>query len=329
MLPMAMSSNGTDDERGYLAKIARLYYHHEMNQREIGRRLNISIASVSRALNRAKEAGVVQISIDDTGDTFGELEIAMETRWNLSECMVVPSTSGDVDAVFSDALSYNAMARKTTELLSRILKGGDTVGVSWGKTLKHVGERLEPIGRTGVTVIPIIGAMGTVETGIYPNSIAREFAEKVGGTAYLVNTPAVVDSEEIRTSLQRDSAFQSVRRIWDNLGVILLSVSGLDEETSAFESGVFSADELAEMRKAGGICATNFSVLDAGGTHLDLPISRRITNLPFPDLRNVPEVILIAGGRRKIAPLRAALRAGFVSKLITDEESARALTAPS
>jgi len=318
---MAMSSDGKSDERRYLAKIARLYYHHQMNQREIGRRLNISIASVSRALNRAKEAGVVQISIDDTGDSFGELEIAMETRWNLSECMVVPSVTDD-----AEALSYDGMAQKAAELLSRILKNGDTVGVSWGKTLKHVGERLEPIGRTGITVIPIIGAMGTVETGIYPNSIAREFAEKVDGSAYLVNTPAVVDTEEIRRSLQQDSAFQTVRRIWDSLDTVLLSVSALDEATSAYESGVFSAEDLAQMRRSGGACATNFSILDDTGGHLDLPISRRITNLPFSDLRNVNEVVVIAGGARKSGPLRAALRSGIVTKLITDEENARMLT---
>jgi DNA-binding transcriptional regulator LsrR (DeoR family) len=318
---MAMSSNGSDDERRYLTKIARLYYDQQLNQREIGRRLNISVASISRALNRAKETGIVRISIDETGDTFGELEIAMEARWNLAECMVVPSASDG-----ASELSATAMAQKTSELLSRILKSGDTVGVSWGKTLKNVGERLEPIGRSGITVIPIIGAMGTVETGIYPNSIAREFAEKVNGTAYLVNTPAVVDTEEIRRSLQRDSAFLSVRRIWDTLDTVLLSVSGLDEKTSAYESGVFSSDDLAEMRRRGGVCATNFSVLDEAGTHLDLPISRRITNVPFSDLKNVAEVVVIAGGTQKTGPLRAALKSGIVTKLITDEESARILT---
>lgn len=315
---MPSSSKTTGDQQQYLAKIARLYYLKEMNQRDISTRLNISIASVSRALSRAKELGIVQITIDEPRNSHSELEVAMETKWHVNECMVVPSQD-EIDQ------TYIEMARKTTEVMSRAIHDGSTVGVSWGKTLKSVGEHIGRIARTDVGVIPIIGAMGTVETGIYPNSIAREFADKFGGTTYLMNTPALVDTEETRNSLQRDSNFQMIREVWDRLDLVLLSVSALDEETSAYESRVFSREELLQMRGMGGICATNFSIIDSEGHLLDLPISRRITNLPFTALQAIPEVVMIAGGEKKIAPLRAALKTGIITKLITDEVCARAL----
>ncbi|MFP4330491.1 MAG: sugar-binding transcriptional regulator [Alkalispirochaetaceae bacterium] len=306
------------ERRSYLAKVARLYYLEEMNQRDIAEKLNISIASVSRALSRAKELDIVRISISENLDRLGELEIAMERRWKLDECLLVPRFG-------SRANTYQEMANRVTELLSRILERGDTLGVSWGETLKTVSENLGRIGLNEVDVVPVVGAMGTVETGIYPNSIAREFADRIGGRAFLMNTPAVVDSREIRDSLTQDSNFQMVRQIWDRLKAVLMSVSALDEETSAYKGGIFTSRELEMLRERGGSCATNFSILDAQGRQLDNPISERITNLPFDELTRIPHVVVIAAGEHKIEPLRSALRGGVANVLITDMECAEAL----
>ncbi|MFW5976231.1 MAG: sugar-binding transcriptional regulator [Alkalispirochaetaceae bacterium] len=306
------------ERRSYLAKVARLYYLEEMSQREIARKLNISVASVSRAISRAKELDIVRVSITENLDRIGELEIAMERRWGLNECLLVPrfETVGN---------TYREMAGRTTELLSRILRRGDTVGVSWGETLKTVSENLGRIGLTEVDVVPIIGAMGTVETGIYPNSIAREFADRIGGRAYLMNTPAVVDTEEIKNSLTKDSNFQMVRQIWDRLSAVLLSVSGLDENTSAFRGGIFTEEELRTLRDLGGVCATNFAIIDGAGRRVENPVSHRITNLPFEELKEVRQVVLLAAGEHKTEPLRAALNGRVARTLITDVGCAEAL----
>jgi deoxyribonucleoside regulator len=217
------------------------------------------------------------------------------------------------------------MAKRVTELLSRILRRGDTLGVSWGETLKTISENLGRIGLNEVGVVPIIGAMGTVETGIYPNSIARGFAECIDGKAYLMNTPAVVDNKEIRDFLTRDSNFQMVRHIWKKLKVALLSVSALDEDTSVFKGGIFSAEELRTFRESGGVCATNFTILDRLGKKIETPIAQRIVNLPFEELLQVQHVVLVAAGKHKIEPLRAALEGGVPTVLITDLECAEAL----
>ena len=43
------------------------------------------------------------------------------------------------------------------------------------------------------------------------------------------------------------------------------------------------------------------------------------------DLRRVPNIVIAAGGRRKVAAIRAALRAMAAKVLITDEAAARGL----
>lgn len=310
------SENLTEERRRYLAKVARMYFLEGRNQHEIARQLGISTASVSRAVAHAREAEVVHITINESLDHLGEMEIAMERRWGLRECLLVSRQE-------PPETMYRAMALRLTEYLRRVVRRGATVGVSWGGTLKTISENLGRIPAADTRVVPVIGAMGTVETGIYPNSIAREFARSIGGSAYLMNTPAVVDSQEIRDSLMGDRNFQAVEDLWRDLSMVLLSVSALHEETSMFKNRIFTADELQHLRNAGARCASNFTMLTTSGQPLDHPITNRIVNLPFHHLANVPQVVVVAAGAHKEEPLRIALESGVVTTVVTDVECAR------
>ncbi len=304
---------------GHLAKIARLYHVEDLGERQIAERLNVSVASVSRALSRAKELGIVTVTVSESpASSHAELEIEMERRFGLRECLLVPGFEGAES-------TYRALAGEMVSLLPRLLKPGSTLGLSWGETLKAIGENLAAIPTVRADVVPIIGAMGRIETGVYPNSIARSFAEKLGGNAYLINTPAIVDSPEIRASVMSDSNFAPVRRLWRRLTTIVLGVSGLGPDTSVSRGGIFSKTELSRMRACGGVCATNFVILDEAGKPVATDFSDRLVNLTLPEMRNVPNVVIVGAGQNKVAALRAVLRAGFVHVLMSDVPSARAL----
>ncbi len=316
-------SRTVDDEAGarisQLVKIARLYHLEDVGERQIAERLNVSTASVSRALARAKELGIVHITINESpAASHAELEIAMEQRFGLRECLLVER---------SDALeqTYRALAGRVGTLLSRVLKPGSTLGLSWGETLKAVGENLPSIPAVRADVVPIIGAMGRIETGVYPNSIARTFAEKLGGNAYLVNTPAIVDNPLTRASIMADSNFEQVRRLWRRLAAVILGVSGLDADTSVYRGGIFSRADLAGMRSRGGVCATNFIILDSEGRPVATPFSERIVCLSVPEIKDIRNVVIVAAGDNKAEPLRAVLKSGFAHVLVTDVACARTL----
>ena len=309
-----------DESRmGQLAKIARLYHLEDVGQREIAERLNVSTASVSRALARARDLGIVHISIDESSTaSHAGLEIAMEQRFGLRECLLV-GRSERLEQTYSD------LAEQIGALLSRVLRPGTTLGLSWGETLKAVGENLPASTSVRADVVPIIGAMGRIETGVYPNSIARSFAEKLGGNAYLVNTPAIVDTPMIRSSLMADSNFEQVRRLWRRLTAVILGVSGLGPDTSVQRGGIFSRSDLARMRSAGGVCATNFTILNAEGRPVTTPFSERMVYLPLSEMKDIRSVVIVAAGDTKVEPLRAALKSGCAHVLVTDVSCARAL----
>lgn len=301
-----------------LYKIAHLYYIENLSQREIAQKTRMSVASVSRALARARELKIVSISIQGGEDDFSQLEIEIERSFRLSECLVVPSY-GRIEHTFQ------GMAAAAADLLSRTLKPGAALGVSWGDTLRAIGESLPRMPGVRADVIPVIGALGWVETGIYPNSIARTFAQKMGGDSFLVNTPAFVDDPGTRKALMEDSNFRPVRDLWSRLDMAFLGVSALTVDSSMCRSGIFSEADLAAMREAGGECISNFVVFDGQGRMVPTAVSDRMVFLPLDDLRKVPTVAIAAAGSAKAEPLRAMLRSGICSALVTDTDCARAL----
>lgn len=305
-----------DRNHDQLLKIARLYYIEDTTQKEIARKLNISIATVSRNLARAKDLGLVEIRVRDDNQRYRDLEIALEKSRGLKECIVVPTEGGpgSVPAAFSASAG---------ELLSRILSPGDLLGVSWGETLKGLGEAMASLPRLRIDVVPIIGAMGEIETGVYPNAIAQTYAAKLGGRAYLVNTPALVDTPAARQTVERDSSFAPIRNLWNRIQTVMLSVSSVDGNSSVYRMSIFSPRQLASLRRLGVVCATNFNFLDARGAVVPNPISDMLINLGYNELRKKPNVILVAFGEAKVRAINAALRGGVGDILLTDEKTAR------
>jgi len=301
-----------------LHKIARMYYVDELTQRDIAARLNISMATVSRGLSRAKTEGIVEIRIHDPESGYAELETAIEASYGLRECVVVPSSTRR-EQIFID------MARALAELLDRTAASGDYLGVSWGETLKAVADHLPDTGKSGVDVVPIVGAMGEVETGIYPNAIAARFALKLGGSSYLVNTPAILDTAETSRSIRADGNFVRVLRAWEKVTSLLVGVSGLSEEDSIHKYGIIPPDELTRLREAGAVAAMNFTFIDASGSLVSTELDERMIKMDADRMRGAGNAIVVAAGARKAPALSAALASGMATVLVTDANAAAAL----
>ena len=67
---------------------------------------------------------------------------------------------------------------------------------------------------------------------------------------------------------------------------------------------------------------------DAGGKPAVFPLNDRVIGMELEQLRRVKRSVGIAGGHRKVAAIRGAVRGGYVNVLITDLSTAHALVAP-
>jgi deoxyribonucleoside regulator len=299
-------------------KIARLYYLEDMNLRTISDKLNVSTATISRNLSRAKERRIVEIVIHESRNGNSSTEVAIEKTFGIRECIVTRSFEKR-DNVFRE------MGEAMGPLLSRILKTGDVLGVSWGETLRAIAENLIVERPMEVNVIPVIGAMGEVENGIYPNAIAARFAQKIGGKNYLVNTPAVLDSPETKLSMEKDRNFFMVRQWWDQLSTAIVGVSDLSPAASLCRYGIFSGEELNQMRALDVGCTTNFNLTDRRGRPIACEIDKRMMKMSLEELDALRNLIVVATGKEKVSSLLAALSGGFVDVLVVDKDTADAI----
>jgi DNA-binding transcriptional regulator LsrR (DeoR family) len=305
-------------ERDQLQKISRLYYLRGLNQKDIARRLNVSIAMVSRSLTRARTEGIVEIRIHSDAESYTDLELAIEQHYEIRECVITPAGEGGEP----DARDW---AAALDDVLPRLMPRGGLLGVSWGETLRSVGESLALNSTLEPGVVPVVGAMGAEETGIYPNSIARTWADRLGGRAYLVNSPALVDSAATAQQLLADSSFERIRDLWNRIDCAVVGTSGLAPSASIRSQHVLPAAELDALAEQGAVAVMNFLFARADGSILTTPVSQRLITLSEEQTRKVPTVVVIAGGPDKQGPLRAVLRSGLADVLVTDAVTAEAL----
>ena len=306
------------DKQNQLIKIARLYYLEEMNQTDIAKKMNMSLASVSRSINRAKEIGLVTISVQDSRDKLEDMEIAIEKKFNLRECLLVPS-SNSLDLI------YSGMARQLGMLLDRVLAPKSIVGVSWGDTLRVMAESMPPVERPCQGVVPIIGAVGEIETGIFPNRIADAYSQKLRSHAYLVNTPGLVDSIETKKLVTADTSFSKIAAKWKKVSIILFSISSLRKATSISGGDIFTKDQWSEVESAGASVTTNFNFLDKEGAEVKTKLSKRIVNLSYHEMKKKEHRVLASSGNDKVQPILSALKSELPTVLITDLKTARSL----
>ena len=79
------------DELRLITKVARLYYDQELTQPEIAAQLDLSQATVSRLLKRAREEGIVRVTVNVPYGAYPLLEEQLQNRYELKEAVVVDS----------------------------------------------------------------------------------------------------------------------------------------------------------------------------------------------------------------------------------------------
>ncbi len=306
--------NETDMEK-LLPKIAHLYYLEDMNQDKIAEKFNINRVRVSRYLKKAREKNIVEIKVHYARERFQEMERVIEKRYDLKECIIIPSHDDPQEILRDIAVSL-------IDALCRILKDGDSMGVNWGLTLKSVVALMESPRRINVEVVPICGGLGKIERGIHTNSIARSFADVFGGISYVINAPAILDSRKTKVVLMRDSNTREIFELLKGLSCAVFSFSDLGPESSYVKYGFVSTDEITYLKSLGAVGDVNLDFIDKDGNHVPNKVYDRIITLPISDIRKIRNIVGIACGKRKGAITRAVLAGGIVNVLIIDRELA-------
>ncbi len=299
-----------------ISKISRLYYLGSFNQQEIGTKLGISRTKVSRYLDLARREKIVEIHLNLPEGQFSELEFGIEKRFGLGECLVVASYEDKNE-------TFKAAAARLGSKLERILERGSYIGIGWGTTLKNVADRIQVGKDYGQKVVPIIGGLGKIGTGVHTNQIASTLANKLGGISYMIHSPGVLDSREAREIIENDSNTREIIELSERVETAILGVSDIGPQSTLLKSGNFKEEEFEYLKGLGIVGDINLNFIDRHGRHVKNRLDERLIRVPLDRIKKIKNVIVIGFEKRKVPVIRGALMGQAINTLITDEETAK------
>lgn len=319
---MLMQKRQADDA---IAQAAWLYYVGNLSQQEVSQRLGVSRFKVLRMLADARKQGLVRIAVEHRTSRALALADQLVAAFGLQEAQVAPLGSDEPD----DVLARNAVAVLASGYLSRIAATDSpvTVGVGWGRTLSAMADNLTGVRNGGLTFVSLMGSV-TYASHTAPGDVCVRLAAQTGGRAILLPAPFVTDSAAACAGIMSQRLVREAMDVARAADHALMSVGECRDGAILFDSDIFDAGQIAQLREADvvGDCCGVFYKADGSVADIEL---NRCTPCVRPADMAAMDTVLLAGGMGKLAATLAVLRAGFVKKLLVDEGLANALVAAS
>lgn len=314
---------GRLEELRLITKVATLYYRHGLRQAEIADRLDLSQASVSRMLKRGESEGIVRITLAAPMGVHPQLEDALKERYGLKEAIVVDGSDEAAE------LLHN-LGAAAAYYLETTLQPEEQIGISsWSETLLAMTKSMRPIRRaTGARVVQILGGVGDPAAAAHATQLTRGLASLVNGDVGMLPAPGVVGAAETRKVLLDDPYVQEAVGRFETITLALVGIGTVEPSPMLAQSGnVFTRAELAALSKAGAVGDICLRFFDAEGEPVEHPLGDRVIGIGLHQLRGCRRSVGIAGGTRKLAAIRGALRGRWINVLITDNLVAEGLVA--
>ncbi|MBR0411156.1 MAG: sugar-binding transcriptional regulator [Eubacterium sp.] len=307
-----------DDVR-LMIKVCDLYYNQNISQQKIAVTLGLSRPTVSRLLSSARDQGIVQIRISDLDEIkYLELERQLEERYQLEEVLITDS-SKEVDE------TNDLIGRMAGRYIEKKIRSGNIVGVSMGRTLHQMTRHVTHPGASEVVFVPMVGGMGQLQTQLHANSIAEALADIYQGTFIPFHAPARVSTRKMRDELMKEESLAVAVNAMKHMDIALVGIGYPNEYSSITATGYYdeqAIEQLKERQVAGDICMQFFD--ENGDTSL-YSTDNNVIGYDIAHLHRVPCCVGIAGGMDKLKAIRGAIRGGYINRLITDVECAKAL----
>jgi len=312
-----------DGEQDVL-RAATMYYLQDMTMEAIARHLRTSRSTVSRLLRRARDTGLVEITLRAATTRAPGLGQSISETFGVETFVVpVPDTTNDIDRLEQVAIA-------SAKLLGSWFDSGMVMGIAWGTTLEAVSRHLVHKATRGSAVVQLNGAANNRTSGVdYTSNLISTFGSAFDASMHYFPVPAFFDFPETKAAMWRE---RSVRRVLEVQGLADIALFSVGAIAGAIPSHVYSAgyldDDDVRTLEAEGVVGDVCTVfLRADGSYQGVVVNERATG-PTPDeLHRIPRRVCVVAGDNKAVPLLAALRSGVVTDLVLDELTALRLVA--
>lgn len=311
------------DELRLMTKVARMYYEQDLRQPEIAQKLEISQATISRLLKRAREENIVRLVINVPNGVFPELEDELQKKYGLEDAVVV-----DCENEENEELIQRDIGAAAAYYVESRIQDNEIIGLSsWSSTLLALVDAMHPLpGRSGVQVVQILGGIGNPSAEVHATRLTGRFASLVNGTPVFLPAPGIVGSEAALQVLLEDQFVQEAIKLFNHVTMALVGIGDVKPSKLLTLSGnIFSNEELKYLQENGAVGDILLHFFDANGNPVQSTLDKRVVSMSLEQLKRIKRSIAVAGGKRKFDAICGAIRGGWVNVLITDRGTAERL----
>ena len=344
-MPESMQSAGGEarlltDER-FLRKIAYSYYEDGNSQEQIADAEFCSRQTISKALQKARDKGIVRISIVPDLHTGYLRNLQREVRMRLGLDDLVLVAGQNINIIPShthvDEVTTN-IAKAAAEYLDQLLTDADVLAVSGGQSfMRPLVQYMTP-----ARVLPhlqVVATIGFVEahtTSGDANMIAHDLAEAYGANHLWFPCPAFLPTQEMVEQTRQLPIVKDAYEMMLRANVMVLGLWTPHGNDDMVARGILTRDQVDLIASNRPVMDMNHWVFDSEGQCLNLapelqPFPYALSGLEVPQIREMIQsrnvkVIMLAGGSSSYVPsIRAALKAKLANILITDHITAQLL----
>ena len=318
-----VSSATADDRRdALLSQVAVRYYRNHETQEEIAQAIGRSVATVSRLLTRAEDAGVVEMDVAQPHTLVPALQAALVKRFGIRVARVVHVAPAETHTIVP------RIGDLAARYLATILGHGSTLTISWGNHVQAVALAMPAMTLRDAHVVQGIGSRGATMPQLVHPRLVQSIAMRIEATPHFLPAPLLAATAAERDAIARDPYFGTVLERIAQTDVALLGIGSTDMPYSALHrAGILDEWELERVCSVGAVGEMLAEFFDIQGRIVCNDISRRVVGMREAQMRQSGTVLSVASGEGRAPAILGALRSGIVDVLVTDSQTTRAVLA--
>lgn len=296
-----------------MAFVARQFYLEGKTRVAIADSLGTTRFRVARMLELARETGLVTITVNRPGVVNTSLSDRLADRFGLRRGLAAV-TASDQPMFIRDALG-----RVAAGLLTDIVTADDVLGFASGRTLNTIVTHLRSL--AACDIVQLTGLAGGIDET--SSELVRQVSAISGGRAYPIYAPLIASDRVAADAFIRQGSISAAYERFARVTKAVVAVGSWDPPESQLADSL-TAEERERFVDRGVRAEVSASLLTTEGDQV-FGLEERALAISLDQLRQIPEVIVVAGGSHKTEALLAVLRTGIVHTLVTDNRMAERL----
>lgn len=303
------------------------YYEKGFAQSQIADRLGISVSTVSRLLKNAKNQNLVTYNVDKSVLEVACLEEDIKEKYNLKEVIIARWLDEESEPTREDIKKI--VGFEGAKYIQRIIGDTDTLGITFGRTMYHMINSLNPCQKKDTQFLTLHGNLRNIDKSLSAANLVKTMAMSFGGKRYCIEDPAHVSSEEETKEILEKEENKIIFSKFKNVNIAITGIGSFypKHESYLCKAKYFSDELLEEFDEKGVYTDLALNFLDKNGKTINTRLTNKTIGISTEDFKKIPTKITMVSGAYKKYSLEAVLKGNLVDVLIIDYHLGKELIA--